>query len=256
MSTVLSEFDNGVQTITLNRPERRNAINDQLMTDLLAALDKANNDKQVRVIVLAGAGKSFCAGDDLEHTEKTLAHLDIASRTELELFAHDLQSVTERLLFGNKFVIAAVQGHAVGAGFEWVLNCDFSIWAEETVAFFPEMQWGLFPTCGITGLLPRMVGAVKAREMLLLGEHYSAQQLLDCGVAWKLVPLQDLADEAQRAARKIAALPDYAVVRLKKVMNRALSENLNWALQAEEQALVEVLLEPETRTLLQGFTAK
>src|SRR5205085_5324691 len=98
-----------------------------------------------------------------------------------------IQRVTEAICFSDKPVIGAINGWAVGGGFEWAINCGFPIWAESAKAFFPELKWGMFVTGGVTSLLPALVGRHAAREMMIFGERYDAKGLLEKGVAWRVV---------------------------------------------------------------------
>ena len=134
---VLSEVNQGIQTITLNRPDCLNAINDALAGQLMQALQQANADDQVKVVVLQGAGRAFCAGDDLDNT---LADLNDNNRESLEQYADTLQAFSRQMLYSDKFMVCAVQGWAVGAGFELVLNCDFSLWGSGARAYFPPLR--------------------------------------------------------------------------------------------------------------------
>ena len=255
--SVLTDYQNGIQIITLNRPERLNAVNLALTQGLLAALQQANANDNVRVVVLNGAGKAFCAGADLKHVNDNLLTTDVkngnSGEKEQEVYA--MQEVTRQIINSKKFMVGAVQGYAVGAGFEWVLNCDFTLWTSDAQAFFPEMQWGLFNTGAVTGLLPRMVGIVKAREMLLFGERYSAEQLQDLGIAWRVVHPKDLTQETLSVAEKIAALPAHSVSQLKPAINGACSESLEWALQAESRALISAINAPDTKGLVKSFNS-
>ena len=252
---VLSHYENGIQVITLNRPKKLNAVNLALTQGLFKALQDANTNDNVRVIVLKGAGKAFCAGADLNHVQEDLVNSGTKRNksTENEEEIEAMQEVTRQIINSHKFVIGAVQGYAVGAGFEWVLNCDFTLWASDAKAFFPEMQWGLFSTGAVTGLLPRMVGLVKAREMLLFGERYSAEQLHTMGAAWRVVPPQDLNQESMAVAEKIAALPMHSVALLKPALNGGCAENLEWSLQTESRALLKALNASDTRGLVETF---
>jgi enoyl-CoA hydratase/carnithine racemase len=152
--TVLSELDGGVRTITLNRPERLNAMNRQLIDDVAASFTDAHTDAATRAIIFTGAGRAFCAGDDRK------AHV----HPETEAAARDLvtaiQRATEAIIFGSKPVVGAINGWAVGGGFEWAINCDFPIWADSAKGFFPEVSLNLFVTGAVTSLLPAMVGLV------------------------------------------------------------------------------------------------
>jgi len=246
--TISSRLDqSGVRTISLNRPGSLNAMNRQLIDDVARAFDDANDDAPTRVIVFTGNGRAFCAGDDRrEH-----------SHPENEKEARDLvdaiQRATRSISFGAKPVVGAINGWAVGGGFEWAINCDFPIWAESARAFFPEVSLGVFVTGGVTTLLPALVGLNKAREMLFLGRRYEARELLGMGVAWRVVEDDRLIDEANRVARQLADLPAGSVQAMKRVLNSCYSGDIETALSLETDATVERFLDPDTTRRIKDF---
>ena len=159
--TVLSIDDGGVCVITLNRPARLNAISPALLEGLNIALERANADERIGAIVLAGAGRTFCAGDDLVE-QRSMLDADEATVTG---FVDAIQQVTRHLVFGDTPVVAAVRGWAVGGAFSWPVNCDFSVWSDDARGFFPELKIGLYPSGAVTFLLPLQVGpALHARS--------------------------------------------------------------------------------------------
>lgn len=246
--TVLSTLEEGaVRRISLNRPDRLNAMNRQLIDDVARAFDEANADPATRAILFTGEGRAFCAGDDRHdhvHPESEEAARDLVEA---------IQRATRAISFGPKPVVGAINGWAVGGGFEWAINCDFPIWAESARGFFPEVSLNLFVTGAVTALLPAMVGLVKAREMLFLGRRYGAAELLDLGVAWRVAADEALADEAMDVAREIAALPILSVRAMKRTLNAAASTDLHRALQLETDATVAGFMDPETTRLLKAF---
>ncbi len=246
-ATVLSECNDGVRTITLNRPDCLNAMNRQLLADTAQAFADANADDATRAIVFTGAGRAFCAGDDRK------AHEHPADDAEARELVDAIQRVTREILFGTRPVVGAIHGWAAGGGFEWALNCDFSIWGRGARAFFPETSLNLFPTGAVTSLLPAMVGLVKAREMLYLGEHYDAEALAGLGIAWRLVDDESVVTEAQSLAARLAALPPRPVRALKRVLNACAAQELERALELETDATVDGFLDPETTRLLKEF---
>ena len=245
---VLSELREGVRTLTLNRPERLNAINPPLLRALLAALECAERDAATRVIVLRGAGRAFCAGDDLKEFEEQRR-----SPEETRAYIELIQDVTRAIAGGEKMVVGAIHGWAVGGGLEWVIDCDVAILAETTRCFFPEIGLGLFVTGGVTALLPRLVGLRKARELILFGERFDAAQALAMGIASKVVPETALLAEAQAVAARIAALPPRQVADLKRVINRACHLDLEGAMALETEATVRGFLDPETAARIAPF---
>ncbi len=247
---VLSTLAEGVRTITLNRPDRLNAMNMALIEAVGDAFAAAHADPETRAIVFTGAGRAFCAGDDLRD------HRHPESEDEARAVVDAIQRATREIVLGNKIVVGAINGWAVGGGFEWATNCDFPIWAESARGFLPEVSWGLFVTGGVTASLPHLVGLNRAREMLLLGERYSAKELLDMGLAWRVVPDHRLIDEARNVAAKIANLPARSVADMKTVLTRTAfgdPEALTRAMDLESEATVRAFLDPETTARIKGF---
>lgn len=236
-NTVLSTVRNGIRTITLNRPESLNAINGPLIEGVHAAFVEANGDPETRVVIFTGAGRAFCAGADLK--ESSQAGGGGASRDQVEL----LQEVTRDIVFGPKPVIGAINGWAVGGGLEWVINCDFTIWAESAGAFFPEIRLGTFGTGAVTSLLPRLVGQVKARELMLFGDKVNALELLKLGIAWRVVPDNQLLEAAHDLASRILELPAERVTDLKRVLAKVSAEELETALSLEAEVVWRSILE-------------
>ena len=240
--TVLTDDPtDGVRVITLNRPTRLNAINEELLEDLNRELDIANQDSTVRSIVLTGAGRAFCSGDDLRDFESQLGNEE-----KVRAYIERIQDVTRLIVLGDTPVVGAIHGWAVGGGLEWVINCDFSIAAEGSRFFFPEVTLGLFVTGAVTTLLPRMIGAQKTRELIYFGERFDAAQALEWGMLWKLVPQEQLLSEAIKVARRIAELPPGPVKDLKRILAHRLSSGLEEAMAEETAATVRGFLDPES----------
>lgn len=247
-ATVTSRLgSNGVRTICLNRPESLNAMNRQLIDDVAEAFDDANADPETAVIIFTGAGRAFCAGDDRR------AHVHPEKESEAADLVAAIQRATEAITFGAKPVVGAINGWAVGGGFEWAINCDFPIWAVSARAFFPEVSLNLFVTGAVTSLLPALVGLNKAREMLFFGDRYDAPQLERLGIAWRVVPDDQLVAEAQHVAEKLAALPALAVRAMKRVLNMTAAVDIRAALTHETRATIDGFMDPETTRLLQAF---
>ena len=240
MSTVLTEDRGPVRILTLNRPERLNAITEQLIADLNAALDAAHADSSVRAVVLTGAGRAFCAGDDLhEYAEQA------STREATQAYVEELQQVTRHIMLGRVPVVAAVRGWAVGGGFEWVLDCDLVVVGESAKGFFPEMGLGLFVTGGVTVLLPRIVGLSRARQLLMLGERIDSAQMLDWGVAHWRVPDESVLGEALAVAERLAGLSERAVTDLRRIMTTVSVGDLEAAMAAETEATVAAFGDPD-----------
>ncbi len=245
--TVLSEYSDGIRTITLNRPECLNAMNPQLLEDTARAFRDANADEATRVIVFTGAGRAFCAGDDRNE------HRHPQGEAEARALVESIQQVTREIVFGAKPVVGAIHGWAVGGGFEWAINCDLALWGKSARAFFPEMSLNLFVTGAVTSLLPATVGLVRAREMMMLGDRYGADELQRLGIAWKVVEDAELEAESLGLARRLAAQPTRSIQAMKRILNQCAASDIERALALETDATVEGFLDPETTRRLRDF---
>jgi enoyl-CoA hydratase/carnithine racemase len=233
MSTVLVEDRGAVRILTLNRPERLNAITADLVRDLTSALAAAEAQPSVRSVVLTGAGRAFCAGDDLhEYAEQA------STREATQAYVEDLQDVTRGIVYGRLPVIAAVNGWAVGGGLEWVINCDLVVVGESARGFFPEMALGLFVTGGVTTLLPRIVGLSRARRLLLLGERFDAREMVAWGIAQWCVPDDEVLQQAVEVAERLAGLSERAVTDLRRALTSVTVADLEAAMSLETAATV------------------
>lgn len=246
----VADLGEGVRRISLNRPERLNAINPALLADLTAALRAADADPRVRAILLTGEGRAFCAGDDLKEFEEQAGADEAATRVYVEA----IQDVTRAMVLGQTPVVGAIRGWGVGGGLEWVINCDLAVAAEGTRFFFPEISWGLFVTGAVTALLPRMVGLPKARELILLGERFDADQAKAWGLLHDVVAEDALEETARALAARIAALPPGPVAALKRCLAYGLAaEDLERTMALETQATVDGFRDPETARRIAAF---
>lgn len=239
-ATVDLAVDGDVATIRLQRPERLNAINAELVADLAAAFAGAR-DAEVGAIVLHGAGRAFCAGDDLKDFDAQTAGPD-----EVRAFVEAIQDVTRHIVEADAIVIAAVHGWAVGGGLEWMLGCDLALMADDAGFFFPEIELGLFPTGGTSTLLADRIGLARAKELLLLGERHEARRALELGLVNRVVAAEDLLHEAHDLAGRVAALPARARRNTKHVLNRAFRAPIETAMALETEATVGGFLDPDT----------
>ena len=247
-NTVLVSRNNSVCTLTLNRPERLNALNSKLLEELRTALEGANRDESVGAIVLTGTGSSFCSGDDLKEFDE-----QSSDPKHTHKFVESIQDITRQLVLGEKVVVGAIHGWAVGGGLEWAINCDLAVFSENTKCFFPELKWGMFPTGGVTSLLPKMIGLIRTKELMLLGETFDANDALAMGLAWKVVPDDEVLEMAHETAERIAALPRTAVRDLKRVLNQVNIIELEKTLDLETEATVRGILDPETKRRVGNF---
>ncbi|WP_158939622.1 enoyl-CoA hydratase/isomerase family protein [Burkholderia sp. S171] len=240
-----------VSIVTLNRPERLNAISGELLDDFHLALDQVNQDASTCAIVIAGEGRAFCAGDDLKEFDK-----QSENEASIRLHIDRIQRITRDLMFNDKPVIGAIHGFAVGGGFEWLLNCDLVVAADDLVCFFPEMEWGQFVTGGVTHLLPQAVGYQRAMELWLLGDRHTAQQLLAMGIVNRVVARDLLLETALGLAERVASRSRLSVSRLKRLVNRELSSTLAHSLDLEADATIDAFESPDAAQRVSAFAKR
>jgi len=194
---VLYRRDGDVGIITLNRPERLNAMNPELLSGFIKYLHIAGEDKEVATVILTGAGRAFCAGEDLKESSKEKSFEIWIKEGEMH---QEVQRVILRL---DKPLIAAIKGYAVGGGCEFAMSCDIRIAAEDAKFGFPETGVGFTVTQAGTKLLSQLVGLGKAKELVFTGEFIDADEALRIGLVNRVVPGENLMDEALAMARKI-----------------------------------------------------
>lgn len=245
---VISTLEGPIAWVKLNRPERLNAMNRQLVDALSEALAAAETDERIRAIILHGEGRAFCSGDDLKDLDA-----QTASEVDTQDWVEAIQAVTLQIMQSRKIVIAAVHGWCVGGALEWAINCDFRLFAENTRWFFPEVTYGLFVTGGVTALLTKQVGPQVTKELLILGERHDAKKALEVGIAWKVVPDDALLDAARRLALLIAERPARAVADVKRAINDGLHSSLEEAMAQETAATVRGFLSPEAKAKAKEF---
>jgi enoyl-CoA hydratase len=210
---LLEHAEGGVAVITLNRPKALNALSDQLMAELTAALDTLEADDAIGAIVITGNDKAFAAGADItEMKDKSFAS------AYLEDF---ITSGWERLTRCRKPVIAAVSGFALGGGCELAMMCDIILAADTAKFGQPEITLGILPGAGGTQRLTRLVGKTKAMELCLTGRMMDAVEAERAGLVSRVVPAAELMDETLKTARKIASMPRVAALMVKESINRS-----------------------------------
>ena len=222
-SKLIMGVQDGVLTLSLNRPEKLNAIDNDLSRDLLSALATASSDPSVRVVVVNGNGKAFCAGRDIS-----------TAPTDEDLVL--VQAVSMAIVDLTKPLIAAVHGWTVGAGLEWMLNADVVIAASSARFKLPEASIGVFVTGGLTATLPAYAGLARAKALMLLGEEFSPTQALDWGLLWRVVAPDQLDSESRRVARQIASLRPEVVSQYKRVLNAVGLPHCHRAIELESEA--------------------
>jgi enoyl-CoA hydratase len=242
--------DGAVATIQLNRPEKKNAVNGRMRLELLALLDEIAQKQTLRAVIVTGGPEIFCAGADISEIEET------KSAEAAYDHAREFQVLFDHLEALPQPVIAAVSGYALGGGCEFTLACDFRF-ASDTARFgLPEIKIGAFPGGGGTQRLPRLVGAAKAKEMILTGEPITAEEALAVGLVLKVVPKENLMAEANNFAAKLAALPRLALQASKMLINRSQEVDLASGLELEARAFGGLALSHDLTEGTKAFLEK
>ena len=230
--TIRYDAQESIVIITLNRPDALNAMNVEMRDGLKGALSKAANDEMVRVVILTGAGRAFCAGADLKRFAHDYEHF---KETGEPSRFYDL-ALPKLMAFFPKPIIAAINGQAVGVGMTMALACDIRL-ASQSVSFgFPFTRIGLTPEFGSTYFLPRLVGYSKAAEWTLTSRMINAPEALSTGLISEVFdPGVDVVDEALKMAHTIAAMPEMAILSAKKLLRQAMDLNLQETLEKEKE---------------------
>ncbi|MBU2548482.1 MAG: enoyl-CoA hydratase/isomerase family protein [Proteobacteria bacterium] len=235
--TLLVEIRDSVGLITLNRPDRLNAINYQMSVDLEAVLAEFAADGQVRSVILTGAGRAFCAGADIKEMVDPAARL-------LPIYRH--YNFFNRLADFEKPVLAAVNGACNGGGLELALCCDFRLAADTASFGLGEVKLGVIPAGGGTIRLPRLIGAGRAKEFMYFGNRVDAGEAERIGLVNRVVPLEHLMPEVRSWAAELAERPPLSLKMLKSCVDLGLEMDLTGALDYEKRC-AEVLFGTDDR---------
>lgn len=225
---LLLEIQNGIATITLNRAEVYNAFNDEMSYELQDALKKVNNDANVRVVVLTGAGKAFCSGQDLK------AIKEVAGKRDLSESLHKRYNPIIRAMRSMpKPIICKLNGVAAGAGCSLALACDIIVAAQQASLVEVFVNVGLVLDSGSTYFLPRVVGSNKAFELATMGGKVTADEALSLGMINKVVPMENLDEAVKYYTDYYSNAPTLAIGLMKKMLNKSFHSDLNEILDYE-----------------------
>jgi len=241
--TLALDFDSHVATLTLNRPDSRNALSLRMCHELVAALSSLANDERARVVVIRGAGPVFCAGADLKE-RKTMSDQDMTARRVAGFAAY---AAIERL---PQPAIAVVHGAAFGSGCEIAAACDFILAAEGTQFCYPEVGWG---TIGATQRLPRAVGPRMAKELLFTGRKFDAREAREIGLVNHVYAASELDAQAAAMAARIAQATPLTVRLTKRSVDQGLATTREGAMAIELLAIDENLRGTDWKGALAGF---
>ena len=243
-NVVVYQKKENVGIIQFNRPQRLNAINQPLLKGFIDKLQVAGNDPEVRSIILTGAGRAFCAGEDLKETSagKTLEQWTV----EID----GLQDVQRVIMGIGKPIIAAVNGYAVGGGLEFALSCDIRIAAEDAQFGFPETGVGLTVTTAGTKLITQIIGLGRAKELILTGRFVDAAEALEIGLVNKVVDNGALMDRALEMCGLITARSPLALKLSRIAIDHGLSASFEQILELEASHLLTCINSNEQQTLV------
>ncbi len=222
-----TELVDGVGVVSFNRPHRHNAVTDALFDEMCCALRGYLNDRSVRCVLIRGEGRSFCSGRDKAELGKR------ADGEDDFTFVREHQQIRLEVLESTKPVVAAVQGAALGGGFEIALSADMRIIAEDAIFGLPEVGLGLVPDTGGTQLLPALVGPARAKYLVLSGARIDARTAYAWGLAEEVVPVDELYDRAMTLCRQLAAQPRLALSMGKMLVNQATAGDIRNGLGQE-----------------------
>lgn len=243
---LLYEVANGVGRITLNRPDKLNSFNDTLHKEFIDALKKAERDAAVRCVVITGAGRGFCAGQDLQA---------IGTRPVSQIVREFYNTWALKIRTLEKPVIAAVNGVAAGAGCSLALACDLVIMSEQAAFVQAFVKVGLVPDTGASYLLPRLIGYHKAMELALFGEKISARQALELGLCNKVVEPEAFAAAVDEWAARLARGPK-SMGWIKRQFTRGLEESFEQVLELEAYGQEAAANTADAREAIQAFLEK
>lgn len=229
MSTIITSVENNVAYITLNRTDKFNSFNKEMAMALQSELDKCKQDDNVRAIYITGAGKAFCAGQDLGEA------VDPDGPELQSIVKEHYNPIIERLRAIEKPVVAAVNGVAAGAGANIALACDIVV-AKESASFIQAFsKIGLIPDSGGTFFLPRLIGFQKASALMMLGDKVSAKEAESMGMIYKYFADDAFETETKKIAENLAKMPTKALGFTKIALNQSLANNLTEQLKVEEE---------------------
>ncbi|WP_341523838.1 enoyl-CoA hydratase [Pseudomonas sp. G.S.17] len=245
--TILIEIQGQVGLITLNRPSALNALNAQLINELNHALDALDSDRNIGCIVLTGSAKAFAAGADIK---------EMADLVYPQIYLDDLFAQSDRVANRRTPMIAAVAGFALGGGCELALMCDFILAADNARFGQPEIKLGVLPGMGGTQRLTRAIGKAKAMEMCLTGRLIDAEEAERAGLVARIVPAEQLLDEALKVARSIAEKSLPIAMMVKESVNRAFEVSLAEGIRFERRVFHAAFATEDQKEGMAAFIEK
>ena len=248
-NTLLLEIVDGLALLKVNRPQAMNALNQEVLLELLAAFQELEKDENVRVIILTGEGKAFVAGADIKGMVSMTAQ-------EARRFSEMGRTVTEAMESIGKPIIAAVNGFALGGGTELALACDFVYASEDAKFGQPEINLGIIPGFGGTQRLARLIGKAKAKELIYTGQMISAQEAKELGIVNKTFPAEDILAAAKKAGSAIASKGAWTLRLAKSSIETGYALDLKSGCQIEGDSFSLCFSDPDQKEGMTAFLEK
>jgi enoyl-CoA hydratase/carnithine racemase len=246
MSDIITERTGSILRVQLNRPAQKNAMTSSMYTNLADIFNEADKDDAIRVVLWHGAGNAFCAGNDVMDFLKNPPKPDNFPQGDL----------MDAFIRFEKPIVAAVQGAAIGGGTTMLTHCDF-VYAGESAKFqLPFINLALVPEFGSSFSIPARVGHLRAAELYLLGEPFTAARALEFGLVTRVVPDGDLLATATATAQKLAAKPNGALLASKRLLKQASIDQLKEAIKSESQEFMERVSSADAKEALSAFLEK
>lgn len=255
---ILYDVQDRIATITLNRPERMNAFSETLLGEWADAIRRAAEDEGVRVVIVTGAGRAFCAGADLRATgeEDRVLMADRNAGERRNSLRYTVHRVPQALQYLDKPYIAAINGAAVGAGMDMASQADIRIASDGARFGMSYANVGLIPGDGGAWLLPKLVGLQRALDMIWSGDLFDAATALEVGYVLKVVPHDDLMADTRAYAERLAAGPPIALQLAKRLVYRSLTQTFPEGLEAAQAAMTIVQSTEDSREGPRAFREK
>ncbi|MBP1934460.1 enoyl-CoA hydratase/isomerase family protein [Ammoniphilus resinae] len=249
MDPVLYEERGPIAIITFNREEKLNAMNSQVVSQVIEHLTRANDSEHIRAVILTGKGRAFVAGADIE---------EYSRQTPIQFTDYQRRSrvMFDKIEKNKKVVIAAVNGYALGGGFELVLSCDLAVASSEAKLGLPEIHLGLLPGGGGTQRLTRLIGERRAKYYMLTGRSLSAQEAFELGVINTVCPAEELMETALQLAQSIASRAPLAVQEGKKLIHDGLDGSLETGITLEGAVIGNLYVTDDAKEGIRAFVEK
>jgi len=245
--TILDSRTGRVGVITLNRPKALNALNSQLLREVIAALEDMDRDTEIGAIVITGSDRAFAAGADIK---------EMQNKSYMDVYLSDFFSIGDRIAAVRTPVIAAVAGYALGGGCELAMMCDILLAADTAKFGQPEIKLGVIPGIGGSQRLTRAVGKAKAMELCLTGRTIDAEEAERAGLVSRIVPSADLLDDAMRTANAIAEMSLPAAMMAKEAVDRAFETTLAEGIRFERRLFHSTFATEDQKEGMSAFVEK